>query len=284
MKPSKFAKLALLISTLLFIISCSDDDDHDHGTHVDTTIKVDVHGDEVVDQTKKAANTITASTNFLFHDEESEITGTLAITGATADDVHIHPGYAGQTGIPIITLTDVDGDGTWTIPEDGESLTAEQKALMEAGGYYINAHFDGNTTTLRGQLIFGDIEVVYAPLSKSADAASTTGSGFAAITTNKSTKEIITYVTINGITVTNVHIHFNKETTDAAKFGSKLLTVDAADSTIYTSDNGTTDDSDSLTADQFEEAQHGRWYVNVHTDANPTGELRAEFGEFGTHE
>ncbi len=66
------------------------------------------------------------------------VSGSVKTQGITGTAAHIHTGSPGESGPPIITLTQ-ESDGTWAVPA-GSKLTDEQYAAFKAGKLYVNVH------------------------------------------------------------------------------------------------------------------------------------------------
>lgn len=101
------------------------------------------------------ASSITGAATFVLDTATKRVTGTMTITGTPATPItlaHIHDGFVGVDGPPVVTLTSLDGGITWT--ETTNTLTAEQMNKFIAGGYYVNVHTQANAAgEIRGQLI-----------------------------------------------------------------------------------------------------------------------------------
>jgi hypothetical protein len=69
---------------------------------------------------------------------DKSVSGSIKTTGITGTMAHIHTGAAGESGPPIITLTQ-GPDGTWKVPA-GSKLTDEQYASFKGGKLYVNVH------------------------------------------------------------------------------------------------------------------------------------------------
>ena len=69
---------------------------------------------------------------------DKSVSGTLKSSGMDGTVAHIHVGAPGQSGPPIITLSQ-GPDGTWSVPE-GAKLTDAQYASFKAGNLYVNIH------------------------------------------------------------------------------------------------------------------------------------------------
>jgi hypothetical protein len=70
--------------------------------------------------------------------KDKAVSGSVKTQGIAGTAAHIHIGAPGESGPPIITLTQ-GPDGTWAVPA-GAKLTDEQYADFESGKLYINVH------------------------------------------------------------------------------------------------------------------------------------------------
>jgi hypothetical protein len=171
---------------------------------------------------------------------------------------HVHEGAAGSSGPPIITLL---GQGqVWVIPE-GTVLTDEQYAKFNNSELYFNVHTSANPGgEIRGQLRPHAFIRALARLS----GANSSGQGVAVFTLNSTTRELSGGVTISGLAdVTAAHIH-------ELSTGAVVIPL-GGDNTSRSVAAGTV-----LTEEQMRLLLQGRYYVNVHTSTNPTGEIKGE--------
>jgi hypothetical protein len=70
--------------------------------------------------------------------KDKSVSGSINTQGMAGTAAHIHTGAPGESGPPIITLTQ-GPDGTWTVPA-GSKLTDEQYASFKSGKLYVNVH------------------------------------------------------------------------------------------------------------------------------------------------
>jgi CHRD domain len=70
--------------------------------------------------------------------KDKSVSGSIKTEGIKGTAAHIHTGAPGDSGPPIITLTQ-GPDGTWTVPA-GSKLTDEQYASFKSGKLYVNVH------------------------------------------------------------------------------------------------------------------------------------------------
>lgn len=255
-----------------------------HALHTDEAIALSLDKLQVIDQSKShnVAND-GGTADFQFHESEGELTGSVTFVGTPPEALHVHQGYAGQSGAVVITLMpDAANNTLFTIPD--EQATAIDADVLKAGGYYLNAHYaDGST--LRAQIAVDHIEFSVARLEKHDGVASTNGSGFAGVTVNTETFEMTAYVTINGLTdiaTDGVHLHVENDAIPPVTTQKIILEVDnTASGTVYKSPSSLTDRT--LLHEAMDDISAGRWYINVHTVSNPNGELIGQLDAITHH-
>ena len=250
------------------------------------------------------ADDATGTGEFTIDTETGAISGIVTVSGTTGVPTvaHIHDGAPGVAG-PILIPLDSNDDGTvWTIPE-GSALDAAGIEAFEQGNLYINVHTEENPAgELRAQLpasgggdgdAGGDTDTAggdgtdgtgdtgdeaqtvaltldsssTVPPAEGADDAAGTG-GF---TVDSETGAISGSVTVSGTTgeptMADIRLGAAGETGDIVV----PLEPNNPDSTVWIVPEGAALDAAGIAA--FEE---GNLYVNVVTDANPDGELRAQ--------
>jgi hypothetical protein len=203
-----------------------------------------------------------------------KISGVIVTNGIIGTQAHIHSGTPGVTGPVEIPLT--GGPTIWTIPE-GTVVTLDQLAKLNAGELYYNVHsarFPGGE--LRGQL---NQQVRSAALSGANEApapivSSATGSGILAL--DPLTRRVSGYVRTAGIAVVDpaspkrqAHVHLGAPGTA----GSVIVPLQETSpgSGFWMVPTGAV-----LTLDQVAAFNAGNLYFNVHSEANPSGEIRGQ--------
>lgn len=189
------------------------------------------------------------------------VTGNIAGTMA-----HIHTGMPGVSGPVVIPLS--GGPTVWTVP-DGTVLTDPQIADLAAGMYYFNVH----TTALPGGEIRGQLtrQLRFVALSGANEvpAVATTASGNGVLAFNPVTSQISGFVQTSGITGSAAHIH---EAAAGVNGGVIVpMTETPPGSGRWVVPSGST-----LTAAQAMSFNVNGLYVNVHSAANPGGEIRGQ--------
>ena len=199
------------------------------------------------------------------------LTGTVVTANMTGTVAHLHIAPVGVNGGVSIPLNEtVTGSGSWTVPA-ATVLTIEQRLALASGNMYANIH----STAYPGGLIRGQIgvDVRAATLTGTQEnppvATAARGSGIISVDPN--TRALIARVTTTGMAGTAAHIH-------SAALGVNggvivPLTETAPGSGVWTS---------AATA-AFDAAQYaaflaGNLYFNVHSTANPGGEIRGQIG------
>jgi hypothetical protein len=195
---------------------------------------------------------------------------------AGADDAtaaHIHAGEAGVNGAVALGLEqDAEAPGHW-VSADGAVLTEQQLEALQAGGMYANVHTPAAPDGLvRGQVLGRSMEVAFTDLSgaQSVPAVVTTGAARAAITVDPENLAVTVHVTTENLaTADAAHVHVGAEGVNGPVVFA--LSQDTDDATHWFAT------AETVTEDQLTDYRDNLWYVNVHTPANPDGEVRGQF-------
>jgi hypothetical protein len=190
------------------------------------------------------------------------------VSGATA--AHVHDGDIGMNGGVAFGLTDM-GNGMFELAQT--ELTAGLLEDLLSGEWYLNVHTPTNPSgEVRGQIVADTTAVVTFPLSGLQEIpqvmTDASGGGYALLDTL--TNSVSLKVVTSGVEdATMAHIH----TGFAGENGPVLvgLVQDMTDINVWMSDGEL-----ALTADIVSLLVSGGHYVNVHTPANPGGELRGQ--------
>lgn len=205
----------------------------------------------------------------LLNEDRNSAYITMAVNGLEGQftGVHLHNAPAGANGGVVYNLTDLFDRNRISaeIPIDGELL----RALM-AGEIYVNLHStDFPDGALRAQLNL-EKDLSYAGIlegSNEVPAVNTDAQGFAALhlTQVLHTAEINVIVTDLSGPITGAHLHM------AAEGENGGVVVDLTDLVQGNCINGNIDASNIVDA-----LNNEMIYINIHTDANPAGEIRAQ--------
>ena len=226
-------------------------------------------GGQEIPVVASAANAIAASTVDL---ETGAITMHVNANGAAdATASHIHLAYAGQNGGVLIGLQqDVADAGHWSV--SGAQLDDAALASYRAGRLYINLHTPANPGgEIRGQLASAPIEVLFTMLSgdQEVPAVASAASGLAASTVDRINGTVTVHLNVTGaVDATASHIHVGS----GGQNGAVLIALeqDMADVGHWSVSNA------QLDGMGLANYKGGQLYVNLHTPANPGGEIRGQ--------
>ncbi len=235
------------------------------------------------------ATSATGQGTFVISADGSTVTYLITYSGVsgTVNAAHIHTGAAGVAGGAILPLTAGPSpmSGTLTAANfnaSGSVTTfAQAVAAIRAGTTYFNVHTAANPGgEIRGQILaagdayFADLN---GPQEVPAVATSATGKGTAVISADGSTVTyLITYSGLSGPLIA-AHIH-----TGAAGIAGGIITRSIASPSPMTGTLTAADFKASGSVTTYAEAvaaiRAGTTYFNLHTAANPGGELRGQIG------
>lgn len=205
-----------------------------------------------------------------------EITGGITFSGLTptAGGHHIHQAPAGNAtanGPVIIGLTLAADGSTATVPP-GTTLTDAQYAALLAGELYMNVHTAANPSgEIRGQLtgttgVTAALATLNSAQEVPANASTATGRG-TLVFDSTSLDIVIAYVTHNVTGTTVAHIHTGAPGVNGP---ANVVTLTQGPN-IYTAPNPA-----RLTTQNVTDLRAGNLYFNVHSAANPGGEIRGQ--------
>ncbi|MEP7702776.1 CHRD domain-containing protein [Paraglaciecola sp. 25GB23A] len=190
------------------------------------------------------------------------------VDGATA--AHVHAGTIGMNGGVAYPLIN-QGDGTFTLA--ATDLTQASLAALESGQWYLNVHTPSNPGgEVRGQIVPATTAVVTFMLSGAQEVppvvSDAMGYGYALFNTlnNGVTLNVVT-TGVEDATMAHIHTGF------AGVSGGVLVPlVQNADDVNQWSSGGelVLEDATAMLL------LSGGHYVNIHTPANPGGELRGQ--------
>jgi len=202
--------------------------------------------------------------SFSFNLTTGEVKGSLTTTGVTGVVAHFHEGPVGVPSPVIVPL--VQGPpGTWTAP-DGSVLTPSQVESLKAGKLYVNVHSAAHSGgEIRAQV---GRQVFFATLTQAQETPPTgsAATGTGTFVLDPETKVLTGGVTTTGITGVAAHLH----TAAIGVAGPITIPMTGGPSSWTIPDNTV------LTADQLTAFTGGNMYANVHSAANPGGEIRGQ--------
>lgn len=193
-------------------------------------------------------------------------------TGADdATAAHIHIGYAGSNGGVAIGLAQDPADlARWSVVN--APLDVGRLAALRDGRYYINVHTPANPGgEIRGQIALAPVEVLFASLSggERIPIITSAAGGIAASTVNRDSGALTLHLNATGADdATAAHVHLGY----AGQNGGVVIGLqkDAANAAHWSATGA------QLDAAALADYLAGRLYVNLHTPANPPGEIRGQ--------
>ena len=199
----------------------------------------------------------------------------VAVTNGVdfATMAHIHTGRIGNNGDVLVGLVQSANDlGTWMTPEDTQ-IDEATFAVLASGGHYVNVHTPDNPGgELRGQILTDNFVLATFGLSGAQEVPAVTtmasGDGYALVNTDDYTLELVA-LTEGVDDATMAHIH-------TGRVGINGDVLVALEQDMTNPGKWVTPDETLLDADIFAVLASGGHYVNVHSPANPGGELRGQ--------
>ncbi|RYM32804.1 CHRD domain-containing protein [Brumimicrobium glaciale] len=187
--------------------------------------------------------------------------------------IHLHSGAAGTNGAVVVDLSPFLVNGNVKTVITGAALTSALISDMITGDIYVNAHTDANPNgEIRGQVKLESDFPYRAELNglNEVPLVVTAASGLGVFNLSLDKKKLMYWITADGLsgTIGGAHLHVGAAGSNGA------VVVDLSPSIMGNSIIGVADVSAipgfvaNLEADDI--------YVNIHTAANPNGEIRAQ--------
>jgi len=209
------------------------------------------------------------SFNFSLNPDTHVLSGSVVLEGIVATNAHIHNGGVGRNGDVFVALLKDNVQNRFAIP-DNTVLSADQEQALLDGLYYVNVHSQAYPTgELRGQILPQGSSVYVTELSTQEllSPVTSAGSARAFMTVDGNSGDVNAVLKLDGITATNAHIH----DAYAGNNGGVVLALQQSSDPLLWEIT-----MQSLTADQRAALNKGRYYFNVHTQTNASGELRGQ--------
>jgi len=195
-----------------------------------------------------------------------QLTGFIVTSGIAGNAAHIYDGIFGTSGTIVLSLE--GGPVVWTVPAN-TVLTDSQIVSLTSGSFYFNVHSDAFPDgEIRGQL---NQQVRLASLKGSGEVppvtTSATGVGFLAL--DQSTRQFSGFVRVAGLSsaVRSASLHVGAAGTN----GSAIVSMSNNGNGIWSVPPNT-----FLGTSQVANFNNDELYFNIHTEANPGGELRGQ--------
>ncbi|MEO5674710.1 MAG: CHRD domain-containing protein [Chitinophagales bacterium] len=209
---------------------------------------------------------------FYLYQDSSTISFRIIVQGLsdTITGAHLHIGAPGVSGPVIVDLTAmITGN---VIEGEIDSLTFLADLL--AGNIYVNVHTDSNPGgEIRGQLLW-DKKLsfdFYANGAQEVPAVSTTALGVGSVKLNAAMDSLFYVVVSDGLTDTATGAHFHLGALGVAGGVVIDVTPDISGNSI----TGVVSDT-LITPSFIRDLLSGKIYFNIHTAANPGGEIRGQ--------
>jgi hypothetical protein len=205
----------------------------------------------------------TGTAVFTIDTDSGSISGTVNTSNIDGTVAHIHEGPIGTASPVIIPLTKGDA-GTWTVP-DGTMLSPSQLESLKNGNLYVNVHTTANPNgEIRGQI---GRQVFFASLIGAQETPPTgsAATGTGVFVFDPATSTMSGSVTSTGVAGTASHIHI------AAVGQSAGVAIP-----FTGGPSNYTMPSTVLTDAQVTSLNAGNFYANIHSAANPGGEIRGQ--------
>lgn len=195
---------------------------------------------------------------------------------------HFHRAPAGEIGPVVRTITEeFDGhtaSGIWSIADD-EPLTPELVRALLNGEIYVNIHTAANPAgEIRGQIYptAGFKAVLDTQQAVPAPTVSTTPSGTGALVLRGTRRgvELSFDITVDDLSSPIIAAHFHHA--PRGQTGPVVRTITAAFDGNTASGVWRSTDDEPLTPALLKALLNGEIYVNIHTAANPAGEIRGQ--------
>lgn len=213
-------------------------------------------------ETPAVATQASGTGRFLYDPETRTLSGSVATAGVNGTAAHVHTAAVGVAGPITIAMT---GGPTWTLP--ATVLTEAQAADLLAGRMYANVHSAANPGgEVRGQ-IYAPVRM--ANLTGAAEVppvnSSATGTGWLSV--NPFTLGVAGRIETTLTTGTAAHVHRGASTVA----GPVVIPLTSPSPGAWATAAGAT-----LTDELLARFMEGNLYYNVHTAANPGGEIRGQ--------
>lgn len=261
-----------MLLTALLLVGCSDSNNDNDGAAPPPPppntmdVAVDLDAASVVGGGAVAGS---ASATLTVNLDDDTVSGTVTLDGVTATAVNLNQGFAGENG-PVLIAFEEASATEWSVTD--VAFTQENLDALNAGALYLEVITDAEPGgALRGQFIVGEIKLYVTVLTGAQEVppVTTTATATAATTVDPDTGALTIHVNAVGLDdAVAGHIHQAL----AGSNGPVLveLTQDPEDLGHWFAEDATLD------ADGLAALNAGALYVNLHTPANPPGELRGQ--------
>jgi hypothetical protein len=203
------------------------------------------------------------------HDTMCISVSVKGLSGAITD-ANIHEGAMGFTGPVITPLASFIVGNTITASLTGTNLTPAMVASFLKGAYYINVQTAANPVgEIRGQILLETDTQYWANMTGNQEtpAITTSASSLATFSLSKTDSVISVMAIVHGLSGPIISAHLHK---------GAMGVVGPIVADLSTGINGNMIRMDVSTTAFLTDLKAGNIYINVHTAANPNGEIRGQ--------
>jgi Cu/Zn superoxide dismutase len=224
--------------------------------------------------------TTAAGTGSVTLNPNGTVTWDATVTGLSGSitAAHFHNAPTGTAGgvVKNMTFTNNTSTGTWSASDGTQPLTDLLLRELVKGRLYMNVHTAANPGgEIRGQVLLTPGAVFTAKLdgAQEVPAVTTTASGTGTFVLSANASQLSYNITVNGLSgpITGAHFH-NGAAGVAGGVVKNISFTNNTSSGVWSTGDATQPLTDSL----LSELLRGRLYVNIHTGANPGGEIRGQ--------
>ena len=206
--------------------------------------------------------------------------GTVSHLSGGINAAHFHNAAAGVAGgvVKGVTFNGTTVSGTWTTSDGTQPLTDALLRDLIKGKLYFNVHTSANPGgEIRGQVLVNNGSSAVANMDSLQEIPAPTGGvpgkGTGSFWLNAEGNALNYSITVDGLSGPLSAGHFHNAAEGTA--GGVVKTLSFVNNTA-TGAWSSTDASQPFTDSMLTEFLNGRLYINVHTSANPAGEIRGQ--------
>lgn len=197
---------------------------------------------------------------------------TIGLSGPITG-IHVHDGVAGTNGGVVLNLTSFVNGNRVSAIITGSDLSSDKLAKYLSGGYYLNVHTTANPSgEIRGQLKLETDKGFKAELdaAQQTHTVTSTATGLGAFSVSLAQEKLGVKLIATNLSgsITAAHLHYG----EVGVAGG--VAVDLSSMINGNTIEGTVDIT--AVAGLMDSLMAGKVYVNIHTAANPSGEIRGQ--------
>jgi hypothetical protein len=185
---------------------------------------------------------------------------------------HVHLAARGSPGGIIVPLT--GGPDLWVVPDTAAALTADQIDAFRSGSLYFNVHTAANPDgEIRGQIDkTGTVRLASLNGEQETPPVSTTALGSGMLAIDEASGNVAGFIVTSGLIGMQAHVHQAARGTP----GGIIVPLTGGPGLWVVPDN-----SAAVSPEQRAAFAADGLYYNVHTQANPGGEIRGQLDKTG---